>query len=337
MVHWTLLSQVPRNSPSSFLRGSKINLVTDRGTVSSVSKKMLIHFCGSHSINKHKHDSLDGIIYLKLPPNTEYIGVKIVTDWMQAACKGTSPATPLRVSTKPADVFASCSTVRALRAFGLYKDAGRIDRFLENQVFTLPLSGSIVKEIWMRFPRDGKYVNWTLENIFQTLHYLHPGEVGQDPESLKGLFEGVKKVVNGNWELKERLALDGLLKDVLDADGDSSSEESESEAEAEAEADQESRMPEFQDLHDAPKLESCAKVYKWLANEAGAGTDESSPEMAPGWAGLEASEESGKSNDADANVADKPSSGNADGAVEPKDQDVEESLLEDLLDVLADK
>ena len=175
----------------------------------AVPKKMLVLFCGRRIINRflrtlEREDNKNwrgGPVKqeLRFPPNyTNHIGVKIIIAWMNQAChKNLSEMKSIRV---PKNLFAALSLSRALTAFGLHRDANRVDGYIATHHYKRPLYLNEMISIWNCLPKDSKYTYRMIEDLRKQRCRYEKGNKRALPDA-----EKVLEFLEQNHELKARV------------------------------------------------------------------------------------------------------------------------------------
>lgn len=179
------------------LRGKTVditNSLTDQIMLKAVPKQMLIHFGGFHNISKYLRTNPDDNTkqVLRLPGQyVEHVGLKIVVNWMQRACK--EPRNTLKLNAPGKNIFIACAIARALRTLGCSADAHRVHKFIKRCYFSGPLNAKKVMALWGNLPHDCIYNRWAVVNVRNTLEGNHDGTL---PESFK---INLRKLMN-QWQ-----------------------------------------------------------------------------------------------------------------------------------------
>jgi hypothetical protein len=180
-----------------------------------VPKQMLAHFCGWEHISPLLRHTDEGKQELRLKKKyCEPLGLKIVVDWMQRACK--DPKIDF-LKAPVNDIIAACAIQRALRVLGCYTDADRLNYFIQLHYFRRPLNAQKVAKLVEAFPIDSIHIEWMVTNV----HYsLTDGWVNEVlPASFK---RNLRAVIKKNEALQAKFephVTDGCT-DVVVADED---------------------------------------------------------------------------------------------------------------------
>lgn len=157
----------------------------------AVPKKMLVLFCGRkvisrflRTLEREENESSESghlVQVLQFPRSyTNHIGVKIVINWMHLAChRKPSDMRPVHL---PKTLFAAISLSRALTAFGLHRDASRVDHFISVRLFARHLDLDEVVAIWRCLPKDSKYTYRMIEELRKQLQYYMNSEDKAHPD-----------------------------------------------------------------------------------------------------------------------------------------------------------
>lgn len=196
--HHTLLSLLPYLSPERLAGsryGKKLNIV-EEGTghlfAVAVPKKMLVFFCGRNTISRflrtleredNEHWQGGPVAQeLQFPRHyVNHIGIKIVISWMHRAC--VTPTKAMRAIRIPTDTFLALSLSRALTAFGLHRDASRVDHVVALKHFSRGLDFDNIVTIWNCLPKDSKYVYRMVKDLRKRLDRYNHGDKTALPEA----------------------------------------------------------------------------------------------------------------------------------------------------------
>ena len=177
----TLLPYIQPTRLYNAIAGPTLDIVeenTEHVFAFAVPKKMLVLFCGRKVINRflrtlerEDDESLEGAKpkqLLQFPCNyANHIGVKIMINWMHRACR--SEPSDMRPITIPTNLFAAISLSRTLTAFGLHRDASRVDHHISSHHFAHPLRLAGVIPVWKCLPKDSKYTYRMIEELRKQL------------------------------------------------------------------------------------------------------------------------------------------------------------------------
>lgn len=169
---------------------------TDHRFATAVPKKMLVLFCGRNVLNRflrtldrEDNENWQGgpvTQQLSFPRHyTNHVGVKIVIAWMHRAC--VTPTKAMKQIRVPIHTFAALSLSRALAAFGLHRDASRVDHIIATNHFKRPLDFDNVVSIWNCLPKDSKYVYRMVDNLRRQLCKYENGDRDAFPDAEKVL------------------------------------------------------------------------------------------------------------------------------------------------------
>ncbi|OAG01707.1 uncharacterized protein CC84DRAFT_214738 [Paraphaeosphaeria sporulosa] len=198
----TLHSLLPYLQPARLensVFGPKLDIVeedTDYKFAVAVPKKMLVLFCGRNIVNRFLRtlEREDNVNWQGLPvaqelrfPRhyTNHVGVKIMISWMHRAC--ITPKKDMRPIRVPKNTFAALSLSRALTAFGLHRDASRVDHTIATKHFKRWLGFDNIVSIWNCLPKDSKYVYRMVEDLRNQLDQYASGDTKALPDADKVL------------------------------------------------------------------------------------------------------------------------------------------------------
>ncbi|KAF2243518.1 hypothetical protein BU26DRAFT_554988 [Trematosphaeria pertusa] len=170
------------------LFGRKVNII-EEGTSTvfayQVPKKMLVLFCSRPAIAKflrtvEREDNENwrgGPVTqeLRLPRGlANHVGIKIMLAWMMRACKWECMGS-MRPICVPQNLFAAISLARTFMAFGLHRDASRVDNTIAGEHLKRPLYPDEMKSIWLCLPKDSRYTYRMVEKLAEQISAYESG------------------------------------------------------------------------------------------------------------------------------------------------------------------
>ncbi|KAH6642599.1 hypothetical protein C7974DRAFT_105180 [Boeremia exigua] len=145
-----------------------IEVQTDNIFCRAVPKKMLVLFLGRdvvrkflHTVQRENNEAWLGIPtqqIFRVPQNiASSAAITILVSWMLRACKFATmhAMEPIRI---PNNLLAACSLARTMEAFGLHKDASRVDISISQQFLRRPLYAVEIETLWRCLGETSKYV-----------------------------------------------------------------------------------------------------------------------------------------------------------------------------------
>lgn len=220
----TSLQSLARSADGNrLLNSKKIDIaVTSFGigkvVLHAVPKQMLAHFCGWDYISPLLHYTNEGKQELRLKEkHCEVLGLKVVIDWMQRACKDSN----IDVIKAPSDdIVLACSIQRALRVLGCYADADRMNRYVKRHFFDQRnVNAPKVAKMLEAFPIDSLHINWLATNVIESL----------DNEVLPATFRrNLRAVIKKNWAFEVEMQNIRISRDAAGANDDASVEDEDS-------------------------------------------------------------------------------------------------------------